>query len=181
MIENKNLTPEQIERFPEFVEKWSQIWLSTTPADRPKAEHGIRAIYETAGLKPPKVVWCSSPLASGLVRAIIQQFSQLASASYNELVNIRRYNLSRSPGESNAGSVIDRIRTNTRDSITGSVGENTWRNVIASIEDSADARIDQIKPGVEDCIGDHVLKQIIQPVVSASVDVPYNIWCNDDE
>jgi len=36
MIENKNLTPEQIERFPEFVEKWSQIWLSTTPADRPK-------------------------------------------------------------------------------------------------------------------------------------------------
>src|SRR4030042_422607 len=68
MIEK--LTREQIARFPEFVDKWTRIGLSTDAADRPRAEAGIKQIYEVAGLKPPKVVWCTSPLANGLTRAI---------------------------------------------------------------------------------------------------------------
>ena len=34
----EKLTPEQIARFPEFVERWTNIGLSTAPADRPRAE-----------------------------------------------------------------------------------------------------------------------------------------------
>lgn len=66
------LTPEQIARFPEFVKKWTDIGLCTLPADRLRAEHGIRLAYETAKLKAPlKIVWTSSPFAQGLTRAII--------------------------------------------------------------------------------------------------------------
>ena len=39
MIEQ--LTPEQTARFPELIEKWIKIGLSTEPVDRPRAEAAI--------------------------------------------------------------------------------------------------------------------------------------------
>ncbi len=36
------LTQEQKSRFMEFVDKWTKIGLSTEPANRPKAEDGVR-------------------------------------------------------------------------------------------------------------------------------------------
>ncbi len=66
------LTPEKTARFPEFIKKWTDIGLSTEPADRPRAEDAIRQCYICAGLKPPAmIVWCSSPFSQGLTRAII--------------------------------------------------------------------------------------------------------------
>src|SRR3990167_1048783 len=65
------LTTEQKSRFPEFVEKWTKIGLSTEPADRANAEKGIQLIYQQANLKDPKIVWCSSPLVSVLTCALI--------------------------------------------------------------------------------------------------------------
>ncbi len=41
----KKLTPEQQGRFGEFVRRWTEIGLSTAPADRPKAEEAIREMY----------------------------------------------------------------------------------------------------------------------------------------
>lgn len=67
----EKLTPAQTARFPEFIDKWTQIGLSTEPANRPEAEAGIVAAYKVAGLCAPKIVWCSSPLSQGLTRAII--------------------------------------------------------------------------------------------------------------
>jgi hypothetical protein len=59
-----SLTPEQLDRFPEFVERWTQIGLCTTPADRVKAEQAIELMYKVEGLKPPKqIVWYNSPLS----------------------------------------------------------------------------------------------------------------------
>ncbi|MDE2105075.1 MAG: hypothetical protein KGL39_47995, partial [Patescibacteria group bacterium] len=66
------LTTEQEKRFPEFVEKWTRIGLSTKSANRIEAEKGIRLAYEAAALpKPKKIVWCGSPLSQGLTRAVI--------------------------------------------------------------------------------------------------------------
>ena len=66
------LTPEQIARFPEFIQKWTDIGLSTQPADRVKAEHGVRLAYEAANLPlPRKIVWCGSPLSNGLTSNIV--------------------------------------------------------------------------------------------------------------
>lgn len=66
------LTDAQLARFPEFIEKWTSIGLSTQPADRHRAEHGIRLAYKIAGLEEPRqIVWCGSPLSQGLTRAIV--------------------------------------------------------------------------------------------------------------
>ncbi len=50
------LTPEQIARFPEWVDKWVKIGLSTEPADWEMAERGVRGCYKVAKLKQPKVI-----------------------------------------------------------------------------------------------------------------------------
>lgn len=57
---------------PEFRDKWLAIGLSTAPADRPRAEEGIRLAYGAAGLKAPRVVWCGSPLGMGIARGIME-------------------------------------------------------------------------------------------------------------
>ena len=63
------LTTEQEARFPEFIKKWTDIGLCTLPADRLRAEHGIRLAYETAKLKAPlKIVWTTSPFAQAMWR-----------------------------------------------------------------------------------------------------------------
>jgi hypothetical protein len=60
----KQLTPAQTARFPEFVEKWTKIGLSTEPADRPRAEAAIRLVYEAVQFSPPeKILWFKSPKA----------------------------------------------------------------------------------------------------------------------
>jgi hypothetical protein len=79
----KSLTPQQKARIPEFVQKWSQIALSTAPADRPAAERGIRIMYETAGYEAPLIIWCTSPLAAGIARSIILRLSQSAVINCN--------------------------------------------------------------------------------------------------
>lgn len=71
------LTAEQQARFPEFVERWTNIGLCTEPADRKRAEAGIRLAYETVGLTAKKIVWCSSPLAMALTRAVVVATGQV--------------------------------------------------------------------------------------------------------
>ena len=170
MIES--LTPEQEARFPEFMEKWSQIALSTAPADRPKAERGVRAIYETAGLKPPKIVWCTSPLVSGLTRAIIQRFTRLANPGYSSWEMIDRQS---------SKAVIDRLWASIKDSVNKSVGDRVWHSVIASIEESAGARIDHIGAGVLYIAGENVRGSVRDQVwgeVNARVrkSAGFNVW-----
>jgi len=58
----EKLTDEQTSKFPHYVQKWTDIGLCTKPADRPRAERGIVAAYAVAKLKPPRIVWCESPL-----------------------------------------------------------------------------------------------------------------------
>jgi hypothetical protein len=63
----QELTEQQKAKFPEYVEKWTGVGLSTEPADRKRAENGIRQAYKNQGLKPPKnIIWTGSPYASGI-------------------------------------------------------------------------------------------------------------------
>lgn len=57
--------------FQDFRDKWMGIGLATAAADREAAERGIFEAYRAAGLKPPRIVWCGSPLAMALSRAIV--------------------------------------------------------------------------------------------------------------
>src|ERR1700693_1702944 len=61
-----SLTAEQKARFPEFVNKWTEIGLSTSPADRPRAEKAISGLYKLANLKEPKIIWLPCPISATL-------------------------------------------------------------------------------------------------------------------
>ena len=67
-----SLTEAQKAQMAAYRDKWIEIGLSTAPADRPRAERALRAAYRAAGLREPRsIVWCGSPLAQGLTRALI--------------------------------------------------------------------------------------------------------------
>ena len=54
-------------RFPEWVEKWLKIGLSTAPADWEMAEAGVRGCYRVAQLKQPRIILrMGSPLGATL-------------------------------------------------------------------------------------------------------------------
>jgi len=62
----EELTPEMEARIPVVRDQWIKIGLSTEPADRPRAEEGIRKAYKAANLDPEAIhtlAWVDSPLA----------------------------------------------------------------------------------------------------------------------
>ena len=111
------LSAEQIKRFPEFIDKWTNIGLSTQPANRKEAERGIVESYRIAGLEPPRIVWCGSPLSQGLTRSIVSSFSD------NVVANVM-------------DNVMDSVMDSVRDSVWASVVANVGASVGASVRDS---------------------------------------------
>jgi hypothetical protein len=67
----ESLTAEQEARFSEFINKWTDIGLSTRQTDKRTAEEGIIEAYAQANLKAPRIVWCTSPYAQAITRAIV--------------------------------------------------------------------------------------------------------------
>lgn len=60
----KELTQEQIEQFPKYVDKWLKIGLSTQSCDKEKAQQAVKEAYKVAGLKEPTIfIWLDSPIA----------------------------------------------------------------------------------------------------------------------
>jgi hypothetical protein len=52
------------------ADDWLAVALTTEPADRVRAEAGVRTAYQLGGLTPPeRFVWCDSPRAGALVAA----------------------------------------------------------------------------------------------------------------
>ena len=69
------MTDEQREQMAVYAKRWIEIGLNTQPADRPRAEAGIRRAYEIAGLKAPaQIVWLESParIADVFIRASVR-------------------------------------------------------------------------------------------------------------
>ena len=145
------LTPGQVARFPEFVERWTQVGLSTDPADRPRAEAAIRESYRCAGLELPRsIVWCGSPLSQGLTRAIILDKK-----------------LIKGVGDSVWASVRASVWASVRDSVRDSVGDSAWDSVRDSVRASVrDSVRDSVGDSVRDSVGDSVGGQHDAPWLS---------------
>lgn len=56
------LTQEQKDMIPGFVEEWLKIGLSTEPSDRKATEKAIQNIYTELNLEVPNIVWKNSPI-----------------------------------------------------------------------------------------------------------------------
>ena len=125
----ETLTPEQIGRFGEFTERWTAIGLSTELADRPRAEAAVALMYEIAGLAPPRVVWCGSPLSMALTRAITLKHSDLPKAVWESVWASVRASVWASVRESVRESVGESVGESVRASVRASVGASVWESV----------------------------------------------------
>jgi hypothetical protein len=104
----ESLSREQIAMFPEYVRRWTDIGLSTKPAERKAAEAGILRAYSEANIPPPeRIVWCGSPVGGALTRAFV-----LAEPKQK-------------PGDS--------VRASVWASVGASVGDSVWASVRASV------------------------------------------------
>ena len=68
----KRLTTSQESRLVEYREEWLAIGRSTEPADRPKAEAAIGALYALIGEAPPYFWWVDGPAVGSLVKTIFR-------------------------------------------------------------------------------------------------------------
>src|SRR3990167_705685 len=122
MIEK--LTKEQLARFGEFVKKWTDIGLTIEKANRKEAEEGIVEMYQIAGLKKPKIVWCDSPLSQGITRMIVQKL---------ESEGTLKKKTGASVGDSVGASVRASVWASVRASVGASVGDSVWASVRDSV------------------------------------------------
>jgi len=161
----EKLTPKQIAKFPEYVEKWTRIGLCTDPADRETAEAGIVAAYAAANLDVPRVVWCSSPLAMALTRAVLldKGFQGTVGASVGDSV---WDSVGASVRASVGASVWDSVRASVWASVRASVGASVWASVWDSVWASVGA---SVWASVGDSVGASV-RASVRASVCASVE-----------
>ena len=110
----EHLTPEQIAKFPAYVAEWTGYGTCIDPTDRPRAEVAIATMYEIVGKKPPRVIWCDSPLGMCLTREAVKQ-------------------LPASVGDSVWDSVGDSVRASVWASVGASVGASVRASGGASV------------------------------------------------
>src|SRR5580704_2817290 len=172
----ESLTVEQESRFPEFVEKWTQIGLSSDPADRPRAEKAVRETYARAGLAAPaRIVWCGSPLSLGLTRAMVLD------KTTGEVVDAR-------VSDDIPNSVWAGIKTSIAESsdvIPGySFKTHTESNVLMSVQGRVRARVsvsvlDRVWTNVKDSVWDNIADSVgIWDSIRAAV--ANGVWKNGE-
>jgi len=123
----ESLTPEQEARVAEYAVRWTEISLCTDPADRPRAEAAIREMYQQGGLEPPgKIVWCGSPPAMWLGRAV-----DGASAGDSVWWHVACYVNGRVQY-----MVRDSVQASVYDRIWGAFGQDSVAGVLHSVEES---------------------------------------------
>lgn len=83
----EKLTPEQEAKFPEYVQKWTSIGLSTKKeGDREKANTIIDKVYEYADLVPPKhKIWVDNPLHGAFLAHFVEEFQEFVVANQNDI------------------------------------------------------------------------------------------------
>lgn len=80
------LTKEQEARFPEFVQKWTQIGLSTNKLNREAVTKALGTAFQQVNKPPPRLVVCTSPMAACLTRAVLASVSDSVLASVSASV-----------------------------------------------------------------------------------------------
>ena len=131
----EKLTKEQESMMEVYRDRWTSIGLSTDPTDRKRAENGIVLAYLVANLKPPKIVWCGSPLSNSLTRAYFD-----ARRKVGVWASVRA-SVWDSVWDSVRASVGDSVRASVRASVGDSVGDSVRASVGDSVGGSVGASV----------------------------------------
>jgi hypothetical protein len=144
------ITPDQASRFPEWVKKWTDIGLSTDPADFEKAEIAALKAYELIGLKKPMVVLrVGSPLSATISGAMAWCFLR-------SLFQVRAQ-----VGDQVRDQVWDQVGDQVWDQVRAQVGDQVWDQVRAQVGDQVwDQVWDQVRAQVGDQVWDQVGDQV---------------------
>lgn len=103
------MTEWQRDQMAVYAKRWIEIGLCTEPADRPRAEAGVRKAYQIAGLEPPReIVWMQSP---------VQIMDELLKRD----------------------AVEGAVRGAVRDAVEGAVGGAVWGAVRGAVEGQFEA------------------------------------------
>ena len=158
MARINSLTPEQIAKFPAYVQEWTGYGVCTDPADRIRAEAAIAAMYEIAGKKPPRIVWCDSPLSMALTRAVVQKLpASVGAIVWDSVVDSVGASVRASVVASVRDSVVASVVASVRDSVGASVWDSVWDSVVASVRDSVGASVrDSVGASVRASVRDSV-------------------------
>ena len=101
----ESLTPEQESDLVAFRSEWLGIGTSTEPADRPRAERAIAAMYTRIGETQPRFLWVESPATAAMAVANFQRDGN-------------------SLGESLRNSLRESLRESLRNSLWESLGNS---------------------------------------------------------
>jgi hypothetical protein len=138
------LSRAQAEHLSVLLDKWLAIGLSTQPAERGRAEVGVRMAYRAAKLEPPAhVVWFESPLAGVLAtswfarglgsstpQGSLRQIKEQVKAQVGTLV---AEGVGHEVGEPVRDRVWDRVLTRIEHRVGRRVGNDAWREIRSRI------------------------------------------------
>ena len=138
------LTLEQEALIPIKREEWLKVGLSTQPADRDKAEQGVRLAYEAAGLNPPEqMIWVDSPLAGCYAASLLAKVrDQVRDQVWDQVRDQVRAQVRAQVG----GQVEDQIRGQVEDQIWAAVHGQHQASYLAFCDFFVDALPGTIKP-----------------------------------
>jgi hypothetical protein len=74
----KELTQEQKDQFPKYIDKWRQVAICTDPMNKEAATNAIKQVYKDSKFKPPvNFIFTSSPYANAFTAAICRLIIEL--------------------------------------------------------------------------------------------------------
>jgi hypothetical protein len=86
MIEQ--LSQDQINLFPEYVKKWTEIGFNADPINKEKATKAIHLMYEKGGLTPPqKIIFCTGPTQLVILQSMLKYKEENPQASKEDIIS----------------------------------------------------------------------------------------------
>jgi len=158
MIEK--LTQEQIDKFTEYVDKYTKIGLSTEPIDFEKAKKAVEKVYKCGGLDIPKImVYCPSPLSAVI---FINLLKNLETNMYNVTNQVR---------DQVENQVRDQVENQVWNQVRNQVRNQVWNQVWNQVEDQVGTQVrnqvwNQVRNQFEDQVLDQVEDQVLDQVGS---------------
>ena len=133
----KSLTKSQSNKFPEYVDRWIKIGLSTQPADRESANRAIDLAYASAGLSEPRIrLWMPSPFAGAIASAM------LTSKVFNQV------------RDQVGNQVWDQVGDQVEDQVGDQVWSQVWDQVLFQVLDQVRSQVgDQLKNATKNSFG----------------------------
>ena len=126
----EKLTPQQEIQLRDWHAEWFRIGTSTEPADRPRAEAAITAMYAEMGEKVPHFIWFDSPATAVMGQWVLKNYDKKL------LEHSLRASLRASLGASLWASLWDSLRASLWDSLGDSLGDSLRDSLRASLWDS---------------------------------------------